>query len=136
MPRATILEDIMGTISETELNNEIARIKGLAEKAKENPGSLIELSRDDYGKVMEFLSQRRVLEQAMADRPDFYLRHSFPTHEEAAVALAKRFHDVYEELAPKAGRQTQERSRKPFEELPEENRNLMIATVKRVFGME
>lgn len=136
MPRTSILEDIMGAKTETEQNNEIARIKGLAEKAKENPASLIELNREDYGKVMDFLSQRKVLEEAMADRPDFYLRHSFHTHDEAAEALAKRFHDAYEALAPSHNWQTQERSRKPWDEVPEENRKLMVATVKRVFGME
>jgi hypothetical protein len=136
MPRISILEDTMGTKTETEQNNEIARIKELAAKAKEHPGTLLELSRDDYGKVLSFLSQRSVLEEAMAGLPDFYLRHSFPTHEEAAEALAKRFHDAYEELAPQMSWQTQERSRKPWPEVPEENRKLMVATVKRVFGME
>ena len=136
MPRTTILEELMGTKTEAEQNNEIARIKELAEKAKEDPGTLVTLSRRDYGRVLDFLAGRQASEQVLAERPSFYLRHSYPSHEEAAEALAKQFHDAYEELAPKMNWQTQERSRKPWAEVPEENKKLMVATVKKVFGLE
>jgi hypothetical protein len=45
-------------------------------------------------------------------------------------ALARRFHDTYERLAPDHGWQTQETTRgKPWEEVPEHNRRLMLATI-------
>jgi hypothetical protein len=48
----------------------------------------------------------------------------------AAEALARRFHDTYERLAPDHGWQTQESTRgKPWDEVPEHNRGLMLATV-------
>ncbi len=57
---------------------------------------------------------------------------SQPTSERAALveALARRFHDTYERLAPEYGWQTQESTRaKPWEEVPEHNRALMLATI-------
>jgi hypothetical protein len=56
-----------------------------------------------------------------------------PTGDRAAVveALARRFHDMYERLAPDHGWETQESTRaKPWEEVPEHNRRLMLATVE------
>jgi len=50
-----------------------------------------------------------------------------------AEELAKMFHEAYEELAPEHGYETRKESAKPWEEVPEQNKNLMIATVKRVF---
>lgn len=46
--------------------------------------------------------------------------------------LAKRMHEAYEDLAPKHGWATQERSRKPWEEVPEANRQLMIEVMRQV----
>ena len=43
------------------------------------------------------------------------------------VALARRFHELYEELAPTAGYETRLETRVPWDELPRENRFLMIA---------
>lgn len=42
-----------------------------------------------------------------------------------AEELAKQFHELYEELAPHHGWETQESSRVPWEELPMNNRMLM-----------
>ncbi len=44
-----------------------------------------------------------------------------------AETLARRFHEVYELLAPDYGYETREASRKPWSEVPEKNRRLMIA---------
>lgn len=44
-----------------------------------------------------------------------------------AERLAQRFHEVYEELAPTYGYETREASRKPWAQVPEKNRRLMIA---------
>lgn len=44
-----------------------------------------------------------------------------------AVALARRFHELYEELAPSTGYKTRPETRVPWDELPRENRFLMIA---------
>jgi hypothetical protein len=46
----------------------------------------------------------------------------------SAAALAKRFHETYEKLAPQFSYKTREESSKPWDEVPEDNKNLMIAT--------
>lgn len=43
--------------------------------------------------------------------------------------IARRFHEVYEQLAPQIGRKTQEASAVAWSDLPDENRKLMIMTV-------
>ena len=45
-----------------------------------------------------------------------------------AAALAKRFHETYENLAPQFNYKTREESKVPWSEVPEANKNLMIAT--------
>lgn len=49
-------------------------------------------------------------------------------------ALARRFHEVYEDLAPSFGWDTQQRSRTSWDDLPPQNRALMLAVVERIFG--
>jgi hypothetical protein len=44
-----------------------------------------------------------------------------------AEALAKRFHEAYERLAPQFGYETREDSAVPWEEVPEKNKALMRA---------
>lgn len=51
-----------------------------------------------------------------------------------AERLARLFHDVYEALAPDHGYRTREASAKPWEEVPEQNRKLMIATAGRILS--
>lgn len=52
---------------------------------------------------------------------------------ERLIALvARSFHEVYEELAPTHGWKTQERSQVPWNDVPEGNRKLMVATVDRL----
>lgn len=46
--------------------------------------------------------------------------------------IARRFHEVYEELAPVYGWQTQERSAVPWHDVPPENKGLMVETVTRL----
>lgn len=46
--------------------------------------------------------------------------------------IARRFHEVYEDLAPVYGWQTQERSRVPWEDVPPENKRLMVKVVSRL----
>ena len=46
--------------------------------------------------------------------------------------IAQRFHEVYEQLAPSYGWKTQPESRVSWDELPPSQRELMVATVKRV----
>lgn len=45
----------------------------------------------------------------------------------AAEALAQRFHETYERLAPQFGYQTRRVSAVPWADVPEQNRALMIA---------
>lgn len=47
-------------------------------------------------------------------------------------ALAKRFHEAYERLAPSFGYETREASAKPWEDVPENNRRLMTAVCEEV----
>lgn len=49
-----------------------------------------------------------------------------------AERIAKAFHEAYEELAPEHGYETRQASAVPWEDVPEENRNLMVATVQRL----
>lgn len=48
--------------------------------------------------------------------------------------VAIRFHDTYERLAPSFGYETREASRKPWSEVPDSNRDLMIALCAAIFG--
>jgi len=45
----------------------------------------------------------------------------------AAERLAQRFHETYEHLAPAFGYKTREDSAKPWAEVPEQNKALMVA---------
>ena len=47
-----------------------------------------------------------------------------------AERIARAFHETYEDLAPKHGWETQERSRKDWNEVPPENKALMLAVVQ------
>jgi hypothetical protein len=47
-------------------------------------------------------------------------------------ALAKLFHGTYERLAPRFGYKTRSKSAKRWENVPEQNRLLMIATCAEV----
>lgn len=49
-----------------------------------------------------------------------------------AEALAQRFHETYERLAPSFGYRTREASAKPWAEVPEDNRLLMIAVCQEL----
>lgn len=46
--------------------------------------------------------------------------------------IAWHFHQAYEELAPKYGYETRQESRKAWEEVPENNRLLMIAVAQHL----
>ena len=48
------------------------------------------------------------------------------------VALAERFHELYEELAPIFGYETREESNVPWEFVPSQNRQLMIAVAASI----
>ena len=47
--------------------------------------------------------------------------------------VAKNFHRIYEELAPHFGYKTRNASAVPLEDVPKENKALMIAVVHRLF---
>lgn len=52
----------------------------------------------------------------------------------AADDLARQFHDTYERLAPDYGYTTRPESAVPWEDVPENNRRLMVAVVDAVIG--
>ena len=49
-----------------------------------------------------------------------------------AEPIARAFHDAYEHLAPVYGYKTREESAVPWDDVPQANRDLMIATVRRL----
>lgn len=56
------------------------------------------------------------------------------TAEGAAQQIAAAFHEAYERLAPQHGYETREASAKPWADVPENNRQLMAATVTDLLG--
>jgi hypothetical protein len=48
--------------------------------------------------------------------------------------VAELFHSTYERLAPQFGYSTREASRKPWADVPEQNRRLMIAVAAEVLA--
>lgn len=46
--------------------------------------------------------------------------------------LAKQFHETYERLAPEYGYKTREASAVPWNEVPEQNKKLMIAVCREI----
>jgi len=53
-----------------------------------------------------------------------------------AEELAQRFHEAYERLAPSFGYRTREASAKPWSEVPEQNRALMVAVCAEILAHE
>ena len=51
-----------------------------------------------------------------------------------AERIAQAFHENYEMLAPEHGYETRKASAVPWEDVPEQNRNLMIAVVRALIG--
>lgn len=49
-----------------------------------------------------------------------------------AEALARRFHEAYERLAPEHGYRTRTESAVPWEQVPEANKRLMIAVCAEI----
>jgi hypothetical protein len=56
--------------------------------------------------------------------------HDMSTAEE----IARAFHEAYEQLAPDFGYRTREASAKPWDDVPEQNRRLMIATAAKLLA--
>ncbi len=47
-----------------------------------------------------------------------------------AEQIAQAFHETYEQIAPDFGYETREASAKPWAEVPEQNKSLMVAVVQ------
>lgn len=54
------------------------------------------------------------------------------TAESEDEAIARAFHEAYERLAPQFGYRTREASAVPWDDVPQANRDLMVATVASV----
>jgi len=52
-----------------------------------------------------------------------------------AEAIARLFHEAYERLAPAFGYETREATRRPWEQVPERNKRLMVAATAEVLAM-
>ena len=59
-----------------------------------------------------------------------------PPPQEIVEAVARRFHEAYERLAPAHGWSTQEVSRVPWDLVPDHNRDLMRATIAELIEGE
>lgn len=55
---------------------------------------------------------------------------------ESSLTIAAAFHRAYEDVAPANGYETREESRVPFDQLPEANRETMLATVRRLLELD
>lgn len=55
---------------------------------------------------------------------------------QGAEQIAKAFHESYERQAPDHGYATREASAKPWDDVPETNRELMIAVVEDLLEQE
>jgi hypothetical protein len=53
-----------------------------------------------------------------------------------AERLAKRFHEIYEQMAPDFGYETRQESAKPWADVPEKNKKLMIAVCHQILYKE
>lgn len=77
--------------------------------------------------LAERIPKRAVLSRQAIDAPE-----QGSPQVDMAEALARYFHETYESLAPEHGWETQPRSRKQWDEVPVENRSLMVAVAKEV----
>lgn len=78
------------------------------------------------------LSMTRAMTVEEADRLSEEGKGFWVTMHPDAEPIAKEFHAAYEGLAPFHGYETREASAKPWEEVPTNNRELMIATVDQL----
>lgn len=51
-----------------------------------------------------------------------------------ALAVARRFHETYERLAPAFGYETRRESAVPWDDVPQDNRDLMVAVASFIVG--
>lgn len=69
--------------------------------------------------------------------PNSMEAHLFVNEEEDTIAtpneIARAFHETYERLAPQFGYETREASAKPWDEVPQQNKDLMTAVVTDLF---
>lgn len=73
--------------------------------------------------------QGKSFEQAREDALDA----NFPeriTRDLDAEAIAKAFHEGYERIAPELGYKTREASAVPWDQVPDQNKRLMVATTR------
>lgn len=79
------------------------------------------LMSDPDTKFAERMEVRDILAREDTERPN-------------AEALAKRFHETYERLAPAYGYKTREASAVPWDDVPKTNKDLMIAVCREIQG--
>ena len=53
-----------------------------------------------------------------------------------AEELARLFHETYEELAPDFDYETRKASRKPWKDVPDRNKKLMIAVAEKILFIQ
>ncbi len=53
-----------------------------------------------------------------------------------AETIAQAFHESYERLAPHHGYSTRKESKVPWEDVPEQNKGLMVAVIEELINTE
>lgn len=95
---------------------------------------------DGTAEALQSLSDAKDVQNADDLGPDYPYAKGWVTPVQAmsedAAALAQRFHEAYERLAPDFGYKTREASAKPWAEVPEQNKNLMIAVCAEILTQQ
>ena len=86
---------------------------------------------EKFNKLIEEIKGMFVVSQAIA-KNNFFLRTPLMNGEQ----LAKLFHKTYEELAPNFNYETRKSSAKPWAEVPENNKRLMIAVAEKILSVQ
>jgi hypothetical protein len=95
-----------------------------------------------YGTTLQPHNGRDALVDAYQEALDLalYLRQAIAEQDEPAPSresaeyVARHFHEAYERLAPTFDYRTRQASAKPWEQVPDDNRNLMVAVAAELLA--
>ena len=87
---------------------------------------------EKYNKPCPYNSKVMCVQMPCEPEDDNYCDDGCPTMTEAATKLAMLFHETYEKLAPDFSYETRKDSAKPWYNVPEKNRKLMIAVASEI----
>lgn len=94
------------------------------------------MPKEDAPQIPLTIGNVRFASDKVSDAPSMGRTLGLPKREAVtdsqAERLAKRFHELYETLAPQFGYETRKASAVEWEQVPENNRRLMIEVCKRI----